>query len=169
MKNPSEAVPTNVCNLIDDVLRLLSLHTTSKRLSVERRYAWSGDVEVGAEMQKAFWNLLENAVEAAPLKGKMVVRVRAARECRGKRRDGVRIRFADNGLGLDAETKSRLFDPFFSTKERKGRGLGLWIARDIVSRHGGTIRVRSSSRRGFSGTCCSVFLPLEVKSRRKVA
>jgi len=52
-----------------------------------------------------------------------------------------------------------LFEPFFTTKGERGTGLGLWVSSGIVQKHGGSIRVRSSTRAGRSGTCFSVFLP----------
>ena len=53
-----------------------------------------------------------------------------------------------------------MYDPFFTTKELKGSGLGLWVSRTLIIRHGGTIRFRSSTRTGASGTVFEVFLPV---------
>jgi signal transduction histidine kinase len=63
---------------------------------------------------------------------------------------------ADNGHGMDAETRQHLFEPFFTTKAEKGTGLGLSTVRDIVSSHGGLIHVESGSGRG---TRVSILLP----------
>jgi signal transduction histidine kinase len=54
---------------------------------------------------------------------------------------------------------SRIFEPFFTTKGERGTGLGLWVAHGIVHRLGGSIRVRSTTRPGKSGTSFSVFVP----------
>jgi two-component system, chemotaxis family, CheB/CheR fusion protein len=58
----------------------------------------------------------------------------------------------------------RIFEPFFTTKGEQGTGLGLWVARTIVHRLGGEIRVRSSVDPGKSYTCFSIFLPNEMPS-----
>jgi signal transduction histidine kinase len=52
-----------------------------------------------------------------------------------------------------------LFEPFFSTKEAKGTGLGLWISRGIIQKYEGTIRFRSIALAGRNATCFSVFIP----------
>jgi signal transduction histidine kinase len=52
-----------------------------------------------------------------------------------------------------------LFEPFYTTKPDSGTGLGLWLSEGIARKHKGTIRVRSSTRPGQSGTVFSVFLP----------
>ena len=69
---------------------------------------------------------------------------------------------ADNGQGIPTETLQRIFDPFFTTKRERGTGLGLTICRDIVHRHRGRIRTRSSTQEGRSGTTFRISLPLEL-------
>jgi signal transduction histidine kinase len=72
----------------------------------------------------------------------------------------VRIVVADNGPGIKRDVQKRIFEPFFTTKAEKGTGLGLWVVKAVVTRHEGTIRMRSSTAEGRSGTVFSVFLPL---------
>lgn len=62
---------------------------------------------------------------------------------------------------MNEVTKRRLFDAFFTTKGIKGTGLGLWISWEIVRKHSGRLRFRSSEREGRSGTVFQLFLPLE--------
>jgi signal transduction histidine kinase len=61
---------------------------------------------------------------------------------------------------MSQETRKRVFEPFFTTKDLNGTGLGLWISAEIVNRHRGKLRVKSSEgpRRG---TVFSLFLPLQ--------
>ena len=68
---------------------------------------------------------------------------------------------ADTGIGIAPEAQGRLFEPFFTTKGEKGTGLGLWVSRDIISKHEGSIRVRSSQKGKCRGTCFSLFFPAE--------
>jgi signal transduction histidine kinase len=72
---------------------------------------------------------------------------------------GIRITVADSGPGIPPSVRSKLFEPFFTTKQDVGRGLGLWVCTNIVGRHHGSIRVRSSTAPGRSWTVFSMFLP----------
>jgi len=68
---------------------------------------------------------------------------------------------ADTGCGMTASTQRRIFEPFYTTKEATGTGLGLWISAEIIVKHHGTVRVRSRSALDYerSGTVFMVFLP----------
>ena len=65
---------------------------------------------------------------------------------------------ADSGNGIASEDLKKIFEPFFSTKGNNGNGLGLWVSQEIVSRHGGFLRVRSSVCKERSGTVFRLFL-----------
>jgi signal transduction histidine kinase len=114
------------------------------------------------ELRQVFTNLISNAVEVLPRNGTLIIRIHAARDWRGGR-DGYRIVIADNGPGIPEESRKKLFEPFYTTKGERGTGLGLWITRQLLHKHGGSIRFRSRhatpSRTG--GTVFSVWLPLE--------
>jgi signal transduction histidine kinase len=66
----------------------------------------------------------------------------------------------DDGPGIAPENIVDIFEPFFTTKKDVGTGLGLWVSREIVGRHGGSIKVVSPSDNGSSGSVFSVFLPI---------
>jgi signal transduction histidine kinase len=66
---------------------------------------------------------------------------------------------------MSPRTISRIFEPFFTTKEVSGTGLGLWICREIVDRHHGDLRVRSSASPERSGTVFTLFLPFDDTPR----
>ncbi len=100
----------------------------------------------------ALLNLVINAGEALPEGGTVRVSGQGAPERRFK------IVVEDNGTGMDPETVSRVFEPFYSTKlEQKGTGLGLSLAKKTIQDHGGSISVDSTPGRG---TRVSVSLPL---------
>ena len=75
---------------------------------------------------------------------------------------GIAITIADTGTGMDSKTIKHIFDAFFSTKGTTGTGLGLWICREILTKHQGTIRVHSRQQQP-PGTVFRVFLPLEAE------
>jgi two-component system NtrC family sensor kinase len=97
-------------------------------------------------------------VDAMESGGSLQVRVAAAHRW-SDGAEGIRITVADNGSGIPRETLGRSFEPFYTTKQEAGTGIGLWVCRGIVEKHGGAIRVRSRVDGGRRGTVFSVFLP----------
>jgi PAS domain S-box-containing protein len=111
------------------------------------------------ELRQVMVNLIGNALDATPIGGRLQLRVRRATDWITGR-PGVRITVADNGRGMSPATRRRAFEPFYTTKERIGTGLGLWICADIVSRYTGRISVRSNDTCGRNGSVLTLFLPL---------
>ena len=66
---------------------------------------------------------------------------------------------ADTGHGISAETRLRIYEPFFATKGSVGTGLGLWLTSSILTKHHGSLHVRSSTNPRKSGTAFSLVLP----------
>ena len=98
-----------------------------------------------AVMVRALVNLIENALQAMPTGGRLVVGASVVRGSRGDAR--VAILVTDSGVGIPEHLLPRLFEPYFSTKSG-GTGLGLGLARRTVEEHGGTIEIRSRPGRG---------------------
>ena len=94
------------------------------------------------QLELAVRNIAQNALESMTEGG--TLSMKSERLAGGS----VRITVSDTGPGMDETTLSRLFDPFFSTKEGKGRGFGLAISWRMVQNRGGTINVRSEEGRG---------------------
>ena len=121
-----------------------------------------------AELRQVFTNLLTNAAEASTPGSTIEVTVRnqAAKRARGKApatTAGVCIEIEDHGTGIAPEVLPDLFRPFFTTKGERGSGLGLWISKGIVEKHGGTITVQSQTATAEApdvhGTTFAIFLP----------
>jgi signal transduction histidine kinase len=112
-----------------------------------------------SEIRQTLGNLIQNALEAMPTGGCVRLRVRPCTDWRNGSK-GVRITIANTGRGMSAQTKRRIYEPFFTTKDGTNTGLGLWVTAGIVDRHGGSIQVWSSTTPGRSGTAFSVVLPL---------
>ena len=105
------------------------------------------------QVKRVLINLLDNAVTALGDGGAIEVRVGPAPE---RETPMAMLRVADNGPGIPADVRLRIFEPYFSTR-KSGTGLGLAIAHTIVSEHGGTIRCRDNQP---TGTVFTVELPL---------
>jgi PAS domain S-box-containing protein len=90
----------------------------------------------GSELREVITNILNNAFDAMPDGGDILVR--AARED-----DSVVIELSDTGKGIDKEEIDKIFDPFFTTKGPKATGLGMSVSYGIIKQHGGTISVNS--------------------------
>jgi two-component system, NtrC family, sensor kinase len=152
------SVSVDVGEVVDDVVELFQrtagLHGV--RLLCDRRPVPTIQAFPG-QLGQIFGNLVRNASEAAAPRTDVVVRVRAIRR---DGVEGVRVCIHDCGHGIPLDVQSKMFDPFFTTKALKGSGLGLWVSKTLVVRHGGTIRFRSSQRPGRSGTTFEVFLPV---------
>ena len=105
-----------------------------------------------SELREVLTNLIFNAVDAMPQGGVITLRSRA--RCLAPPRGGARapthviVEVSDNGVGMDEETRKRCFEPFFSTKGRRGTGLGLAMVYGVVQRHEGCIEVDTTPGRG---------------------
>jgi two-component system NtrC family sensor kinase len=133
--------------LVGRALRLVEHHIELRHATAEQLLTLEDDVlECDPEqVEQALLALLVNAVEAMTEGGHLQVRTWSDAAAP----DSVRISVADNGVGMAPEVRSRIFDPFFSTKhETKGVGLGLAVVYGIVQRHEGRIEVESEPGRG---------------------
>ncbi len=158
----SEATSNSVSALIDSVVDLLQAKIRANGALVEQQCQEHLRVTgIAGELRQVLANLLANSLDAVGPDGRIVVRASACVDPRnGGRR--VRIAVADGGTGMAAETTKRIFDPFFTTKGTVGNGLGLWVCKQLVEKHGGSIRVRSSMKGERRGTTFSVLLPQDA-------
>jgi PAS domain S-box-containing protein len=111
------------------------------------------------ELRQILSNLLANSLDACAHGSTIRIQARSAIDPRNPSRNGVRITIADTGFGIPSEHLDNIFEPFFTTKKDTGTGLGLWVSRELVQKHGGTLRVRSRTEKPRSGTLFSIFLP----------
>jgi PAS domain S-box-containing protein len=124
-------------------------------------HASSFEIDAGV-VRSALVNMLENAVEACTEK----ITAKNKKVVFKLKRKGKRIIFtiSDNGIGMDKETKENLFTLFFSSKENRGTGLGLFIADKIIQQHGGKIAVESDLNIGSTFT---ITLPQNIPKHLK--
>jgi PAS domain S-box-containing protein len=148
-----------VCsNLVESVLQLFERKLRSLKIEIQREFECKRNIScIENEIKQVLTNLIENAIHSMPNGGRIRLRLRDAR-LHSTGVEGVRFSIADTGHGMSAETKARIFDAFFTTRAMDGNGIGLWISSDIVKRHNGSMRVRSSDATGKSGSVFSLFL-----------
>lgn len=151
---------TTINSVVESAVDLMESKIKSKKAIVVKQ--WDSDVQVIAvagELRQVFSNLLSNSLDAIAEKGTIKLRISTGTAWNGQRY--VRITIADNGVGICVSSRQNLFQPFFTTKGTVGTGLGLWISKQIVDKHGGTIRMRSLGSGPWKGTAFSVVLPTE--------
>jgi PAS domain S-box-containing protein len=115
------------------------------------------------ELRQILSNLLANSLDACASGATIRIEASSAVDPRDLSRHGVRITIADTGFGIPAKHLENIFEPFFTTKKDTGTGLGLWVSRELVEKHGGSLRVRSRTSDPLSGTVFSIFLPNQGK------
>jgi signal transduction histidine kinase len=143
MDHSTAAEPVDLGQGLSNTVAVLRAKARAKSAAV------SVEVEPGlppvrgyvGELNQVWANLLDNALDAIPVSGR--VDVRAAREG-----SHVLVRIVDNGAGIPAEVRARIFDPFFTTKPMgQGTGLGLDIARRLILHNDGVVEVESQPGR----------------------
>jgi signal transduction histidine kinase len=148
--------PRDLVPLVETALRYHSALLEEKGIQIRKELP---DMLVGSiysgEFLQLVSNLVRNSAEALPDGGVLCLRLR---------RSGTngRLTIADNGPGIPLRIRTRLFEAFQSDKAEGGNGLGLWICKTIVDKHGGQIHWRSSTQGDGHGTAFSVVLPLRA-------
>jgi signal transduction histidine kinase len=112
------------------------------------------------EIRQVVNNLVRNALDAMEGGGSLFVRLHTQPEWRTGRK-GVRLTVADTGEGIGLGILPHLFEPFHTTKELNGTGLGLWVSKGIVEKHGGHIFVKTRRGQRRHGTVFAIWLPVE--------
>jgi PAS domain S-box-containing protein len=156
-------VAVDLREMLQDILLLLERRLNELGVTVVTDMPEA--VSVGAfpaELRQVFTNLITNAAEAGGQGGRVAVSIRP--QAAGADGDGQKMQageivtITDNGGGISEEAQSHLFQPFFTTKGERGTGLGLWVSRGIINKHGGTISIESDTSEAAHGTAVSVFL-----------
>jgi len=145
----------NISALVESVLNIYQSKLKGKQMRVVKELRAQTELStVAGEVRQVLSNLLANAIDAAPGQGVITIRTKSAR-ANGTGVPGIRVTVADNGSGIDAALKAKIWEPFFTTKKDVGTGLGLWVSKQIIEKHGGSIRFRSNR----NGTLFMAFLP----------
>lgn len=152
----TDRTPCYMSDIIERVVRAQTVLAQQRRVQILATVApalppISAD---SVQIERALNNLAKNAVEAMANGGKVQLIVDAVSQNEGSRKTAtIRIRIADNGPGIPASVRARLFQPFVSEK-KGGTGLGLSIAKRIIDEHGGHIEVETREGQGTTFTVC---------------
>jgi signal transduction histidine kinase len=164
-KQATRPRPVTCDDLFSSVLSIYQSRINNARVHVARRTRTQQPVLCfDGEIRQVLNNLVSNAIDAMHSSGCLYLRSRSGQHW-PTGEAGVILTVADTGPGIPPELRQRIFEPFFTTKGLNGTGLGLWVSHDIVARHHGVLRLRSSQRPGRSGTVFTHFLPFEAVSR----
>jgi signal transduction histidine kinase len=158
-REPIKPAAVEITQVVNAALNLYQGRLATAEISIERDFRDCPLVlGMAGELRQLIVNLIANALDAIGHGGRLRIRIKGAHERRNGS-PGVRVTVGDSGSGIRPEIRNTLFEPFVSTRENTGTGLGLWVSAEIVRRHGGTIRVKSRVRPPLTGTVFSVFLP----------
>jgi two-component system NtrC family sensor kinase len=152
-KRPQRTEACGIDELISDALRFIQPYLRTQYIDIQVQL----DRDLPAvdldrwQMVQAVVNLLQNAADAMADVEKRVLSITGRIEG-----NTMRIAIADTGTGIASANVQRIFEPFFTTKGERGTGLGLFITKQVVEEHNGSINVETSSR----GTTFVISLPL---------
>lgn len=159
--SPSEV---HLRDLMGNVLSVYKSKILTLSIVVDAKYGDLRKISVHpGEIVQIFSNLVSNAIDAMPHGGRLSISITQTKK---SERDGLQIAVNDTGHGIRREDLGKVFEPFFTTKGNLGTGIGLWVARQLVERHGGQISISSTTGPDDSGTNVTVYLPFIVSESK---
>lgn len=163
-RKPSSPEPVDLHHLLLDITETCRIKAERKKQRLKTDLHSCGNVLGFAdELRQALMNVIVNAIEHSPEQGAIQVRAHRCQSSRNAAERGVKVVVANSGTCSLPDETSSVFEPFVGTKSERGHGLGLWVTRSIVLKHGGYIRLRPYGKE-HSGVCCVVYLPLRGPS-----
>ncbi|PIV55612.1 hypothetical protein COY52_01680 [Candidatus Desantisbacteria bacterium CG_4_10_14_0_8_um_filter_48_22] len=152
----------DINSTIEESLHFMEYKMKEQGITLKKTFSGSSLIIYGDENQlhQVFMNIISNAIDAVPhgngfleVESKMII---------GDNKEWAQVYFVDNGCGINEKDISRVFDPFYTTKEvGKGIGLGLSISHRIIQYHNGVIKIKSQKG---EGTTVEILLPVSSQS-----
>ena len=144
-------------DLVETVLSVYRNKLLAHGIVVEANFNDLRKINVrSGELVQVLSNVISNAIDAMAQGGKLSISTAVVKRPEG---EILRTVVNDTGHGIKREYLGRVFEPFFTTKENVGTGIGLWVAKQLVERHGGQISISSCTDPGKSGTVVTISLP----------
>ena len=156
----------DVKELINESIYLLQPRFREKKIEIIKAVP-IGDITIIGDkrhLEQVLINIFNNSIDSFTANGKIIIELNEINQLeenihKDQLKENIRITITDNGAGIKEENLDKIFDPFFSTKDKKGTGLGLSISKSIIHRHKGRIEVKSTP--GI-GTIFTLFLPINL-------
>ncbi len=156
-RDPGPPAEIRLDQLLEEVVNVYYSRLLAGNVAVDCAFAHHRPIRASKdELMQIFSSLITNAIDAMADGGVLTIKTREV----GER--GVEILVRDKGTGIMRENLDRVFEPFFSTKGQRGTGIGLWVARQLVEKRGGSIHLVSSTEFPENGTTVAVFLPFQT-------
>lgn len=154
--------PVSPQELLEGVLAMFRSRMIGSGVDLRTTFRCRSSVTIHpGEIRQAVGNLISNALDAVDAVDLRVLHVGCVR-CKdiSTGTQGVRLVISDTGRGIPDDLREQIFGAFFTTKDADGSGIGLWLTSEIVSKHNGSIRLRSRTEGPYRGTLFDIFLPL---------
>lgn len=149
---------TDIHEIVEEMLLMIQKKMRARNIELEKDYVTHmPEIEVVPDqIKQVVLNLLNNAIEATPESGgKIKIRTEVLKT-------RIKIHIEDSGCGITPENTERIFEPFFTSKQEGGTGLGLYVSHGIIKRHGGELKVKSKLD---AGTTFTIMLPIKGVKR----
>ncbi len=160
-RDPAVPVEVDTRQLLDEVMRLFTARMNTKNIMFALRVEPGLIVQaIKGEIRQVLINLVSNAIDAVGQGGAIEIE---AQRMYSDDESAIRLEVRDNGTGITPEQAERLFQPFYSTKGALGTGLGLWVSKGIVEKHGGRLSLFSDKAEGRPQTTATVILPSRAR------
>jgi signal transduction histidine kinase len=159
-RDSKDPLPADAGELMQGVLAMFRSRMIGTGVELQTRFGCTRPIRIHpGEVRQAFGNLIVNALDAMGEHGGML-RVRCLDTTDWTTEtQGVRFVISDSGTGISDALLPQIFAAFFTTKDVKGSGIGLWLTSEIVAKHRGRVRVRSRDHGPYRGTLFDIFLP----------
>jgi len=150
--------PLDIHDILMEIIYLESLSDTTGNIQYNQNFDITLPQIQGDRnsLKQVFINLIQNASKAIEDSGQITVSTRWISEHKLKNQDTISVEIKDNGQGIPDDSLEKIFSPFYTTR-KEGSGLGLFLAYQIVAKHGGAILVESEIG---TGTVFKVYLPV---------
>ncbi len=154
-----------ISEVVESVLKIFDNKLKSKKIRVEKRLQRCEVAGRTGELRQLISNLISNAIDATGTGGSVHLAVTCVEDGSGP---AIQVSVEDDGPGLDPRHSEQIFEPFFTTKTNVGTGLGLWVSKQIVERHGGSIHAEPRGR-DLKGARFTVLLPVKESTEAEAA
>jgi PAS domain S-box-containing protein len=154
-----------ISEVVESVLNIFDNKLKSKKIRVQKQLQRCEVAGRTGELRQLISNLISNAIDATGTGGSVHLEVTCVENGSGP---VIQVSVEDDGPGLDPRHSEQIFEPFFTTKTNVGTGLGLWVSKQIVERHGGSIHAEPRGR-NLKGARFTVSLPVSETEKTEAA